>query len=332
MNFIAAFESGKSHTEAIRLKDEGNKFFVKGKFSNSLKKYDSAIELADDQKTFSVLLGNRSAAFYNLKKYQMCLDDIEVAFENNCSETLELKLLERRAKCVYNLCDKDKFVGQIEKINNTNFNDPVLLEKKKKLLTELQELNESMKTNRSSIISNKQEQLTKLDKRNKYFDGFSDVVEMRSSETRGRYMVATDNIPVGEVIGAEKPICSVLAAHKAGTQCSECLGMLPDDYFLPCLGCREARFCCPSCWRAGSAADARSPHSLECGLLADLGPILKEVKGGDAVPEYHRLCLRLLGRMTVEEVVELERRVREGISGTERQSEADINSLFNLVG
>ena len=116
-------------------------------------------------------------------------------------------------------------------------------------------------------------------------------------------MVATENIPVGEVIGTEKPICSVLAAHKAGTQCSECLGMLPDDYFLPCLGCREARFCCPSCWRAGSAAGARSPHRLECGLRADLGPILKEVKGGDAVPEYHRLCLRLLGRMTVEEAL-----------------------------
>ena len=330
MNFIAAFESGKSRTEAIRLKDEGNKFFVKGKFSNSLKIYNSAIELVDDQKTLSVLLGNRSAAFYNLKQYKMCLDDIEVAFENHCSETLQLKLLERRAKCVYNLCDKDKFFGEIEKIKIIIFNDPALLEKKTKLLVELQELNKNMKTSNRSSISNKQEPLTKLDKRNKFFDGFSDIVEMRSSKTRGRYMVASENIPVGQVIGAEKPIVSVLAGHKAGAQCSSCLVKLPDDYFLPCLGCQEARYCCPGCWSSGSGP--RSGHSLECGLRAELGPILREVKGGDAAPEYHRLCLRLLGRMTVEEVVKLERRVREGHSGTGGQREADVNSLFSLVG
>ena len=212
MNFIAAFESGKSHTEAIRLKDEGNKFFVKGKFSNSLKRYNSAIGLADNRETLSVLLGNRSASFYNLKKYQMCLDDIEVAFENNCSETLQLKLLERRAKCVYSLGGKDKFAGELKKINNTTFNDPVLLEKKAKLLIELQELNKSLKSNGSA--NNSPNPQTKLDRRNKYFDGFSDVVEMRSSESRGRFMIATEDIPVGSVIGAEKPICSVLAAHK----------------------------------------------------------------------------------------------------------------------
>ena len=215
MNLIAAFESGKSHTEAIRLKDDGNKFFVKGKFSNSLKRYNSAIALADNRETLSVLLGNRSAAFYNLKQYKMCLDDIEVAFENNCSEPLKLKLLERRSKSVYSLGDKDKFVGELKKINNTTFNDLDLEEKKAKLLIELQELNKSLKSNGSANSSNPLTQLTKLDKRNKYFDGFSDVVEMRSSKSQGRFMVATEDIPVGSVIGAEMPICSVLAAHKA---------------------------------------------------------------------------------------------------------------------
>ena len=117
---------------------------------------------------------------------------------------------------------------------------------------------------------------------------------------------------------------------KAGAQCSECLRVLHDDYFLPCLGCQEALFCSPICWRTGSGP--RSAHSLECGLRADLGPILKEVKGGDSVPEYHRLCLRLLGRMSVEEVVELEKRVGEGGDRTEGQREADVNSLFSLVG
>ena len=36
--------------------------------------------------------------------------------------------------------------------------------------------------------------------------------------------------------------------------------------------------------------------------------------------------------MNVEEVVELERSVREGGASTVGQREADVNSLFNLVG
>ena len=115
LNFIAAFNSGKSHCEAIRLKEEGNKYFVKGNFRKSLEKYNSAIGVVDDKKTFSVLLGNRSAAFYNLKQFESCLDDIEVAFKNNCTETLQLKLLERRARSVYSLGDKKKFAGEIDK-------------------------------------------------------------------------------------------------------------------------------------------------------------------------------------------------------------------------
>ena len=312
------------------MKDEGNKYFVKGNFRKSLEKYNSAIGVVDDKKTFSVLLGNRSAAFYNLKQFESCLDDIEVAFKNNCTETLQLKLLERRARSVYSLGDKKKFAGEIDNIDGESFDDPVLSENKSKLLIKLRELNESMKN--IGTISKKPEKMTKIEKRNKYFDGFSDVVEMRSSESRGRYMVATENIPVGTVIGAENPICSVLTDQKTETQCSECFRIISSNYFLPCLGCGEARFCSPRCW--ASSSGPRSRHRLECGLRADLGPVLKEVKGGDSVPEYHRLCLRVIGEMSVEEVVELERRVREGDirRESEGQKEADVNSLFSLAG
>ena len=83
-----------------------------GKYRASLEKYNQALSFADEKNEkniFSVLLGNRSAALFNLKEYKLCLEDIETALQSNNPEHLELKLLERRAKCYCFLGDK-KFI------------------------------------------------------------------------------------------------------------------------------------------------------------------------------------------------------------------------------
>ena len=79
----------------MQLKDEGNKLFVKGQFRKSLAKYNEALNLADCD-NFGLILGNRSAAYFNLKEYKHALEDINTAFEANYPKHLELKLLERR--------------------------------------------------------------------------------------------------------------------------------------------------------------------------------------------------------------------------------------------
>ena len=111
---LKVLKNDKNNDLAVKLKEEGNKLFVTGKFRASLEKYNQALSLADqknEKNIFSVLLGNRSAALFNLKEYKLCLEDIETALKSNYPGHLELKLLERRAKCFCLLGDK-KFIRE----------------------------------------------------------------------------------------------------------------------------------------------------------------------------------------------------------------------------
>ena len=196
----------KSSEIANRLKDEGNKLFVQGKFKQSLDKYNAALVVVDyyDEKcTFSILLANRSANYFNLKEYKLCLEDICTALENNYPQNLYLKLFERRAKCFHALGEKLKFDMELSNIENLDIdNNP-----KEKLHTVMSNL-KSLKW-KSELYQNKYERRelkTHVKVKNKNFEGFSDLVQMQSTKERGRYMIASEDIPVGTIIGAENPL------------------------------------------------------------------------------------------------------------------------------
>ena len=149
---------------------------------------------------------------------------------------------------------------------------------------------------------------------------------MCQSPERGRFMVAREDIPAGAVIGAEDPVASSLSSAKRSLFCSVCFCRL-DEYFLPCPGCSEVRFCRPQCWRSGRTGS----HRLECGLTTDLASILGQVKGGAAPPEYYRLCLEVIGARTVEEVVQVNISQSVDMSQVPCQEEGQLDSLLRLV-
>jgi len=64
------------------LKEQGNSFMQKGKYSDAVKLYTRAI---DEDPESAVLFANRSAAFFNAKQYQASLDDAEKALELDCA-------------------------------------------------------------------------------------------------------------------------------------------------------------------------------------------------------------------------------------------------------
>ena len=213
------FKSGKDSCSAQKLKEEGNKYFVAGKYQRALDKYNQSLVLAEEgggPSSLGVVLGNRSAALYHLRQYAACVQDVDTALATSCPAHLELKLLERRARCFCSLGDQRRFLKEIEKIETKHCDDEVWRKKQENLVSELRKL--SCKVKDANILNNQQEEVTLLKSRNKDFEGFSDLLEMRYSEDRGRYMVASEDIAVGTVLGAERPICSMLTRQAAETQ------------------------------------------------------------------------------------------------------------------
>ena len=88
-------------------------------------------------------------------------------------------------------------------------------------------------------------------------------------------MVAGEDIEVGEVIVAERPICSVLHQARLATNCSRCLRAVVTG--MGCDGCTQVIFCSAGC----KAEAMEGGHRLECGhlhLLPPAGPLCSTLR------------------------------------------------------
>ena len=319
--------TGKSCTEANKLKDEGNKLFVGGRFKQSLEKYNQALLVVDQTKvsdSFSMILANRSAVFFKLKQFQHCLDDIELALENNYPSHLRFKLYDRRARIFYFLGEKNNFIENLSLMEKLSRDDAGTSGKLEKMIEELQQLDIEHLSSKKTIRNTKHK--TRCEEVNSNFAGFSSSLEMCQSPARGRFMVAREDIPAGAVLAAEDPVVSVLSPGVRSQFCSLCFSRV-SQYWLGCPGCCEVKFCSPQCWRRAGAGS----HRLECGLATDLAATLGQVKGGAAPPEYYRLCLMAIGEREVEEVSQVDISQTVDMCRVPQQREGQLESLLRLV-
>lgn len=81
---------------------EGNDLLVRMKEPNqAIRKYNKAICAAvSDTENLGMCYANRAACFMHLKRYSLCLDDIELAKKNGYPTRLWTKLDERKARCL----------------------------------------------------------------------------------------------------------------------------------------------------------------------------------------------------------------------------------------
>lgn len=86
----------KNESAAKLLKQSGNEKYLKSQFIEALVNYNKALCLAESDGLKSQLFGNRSAVYFEVKKYSLCIENIQLAkkFGNQ-----QVKLQEREAKC-----------------------------------------------------------------------------------------------------------------------------------------------------------------------------------------------------------------------------------------
>ena len=89
----------KSDEEAQKYREIGNKFFSKKDWYNALFNYNASITYAKSKTVASLGYGNRSAVYFEVRRYKDCLENMQLALSNEYPEEKLQKLAIRMEKC-----------------------------------------------------------------------------------------------------------------------------------------------------------------------------------------------------------------------------------------
>lgn len=92
--------SRKSEIKSETLRSEGNKFYSERKFFNALIKYNESLSYAENgSENLGHAFANRSAVYFEMKQFEKCLENIEMARKNFYPEKQSEVLKNREMKC-----------------------------------------------------------------------------------------------------------------------------------------------------------------------------------------------------------------------------------------
>ncbi|XP_057654662.1 SET and MYND domain-containing protein 4-like isoform X1 [Diorhabda carinulata] len=124
------------------------------------------------------------------------------------------------------------------------------------------EIAKSKKTTNKKIHYFQQIPVIPKDSQSTSIQSASNILEIEISDVQGRYVVAKENIEIGDVLAVEKPFCHVLASEFF-THCHECLKLCYN--LLPCPNCTQVLYCSIECQN-----NAKIYHVYECKILKTL--------------------------------------------------------------
>ena len=224
-----SIKKDKDAAKSIQIREEGNKFFREGKFSECLRCYNNSILLApchnnfdelNDSAEFAMCLTNRAAILGKFKMHKNASEDLEVAIKSGYPKHLLYKAYQRLGVAYEGLGDQDKARSAYENLLTAfDFSD-IPNDKLKKMKNDARFALESLDT----ISSSKQPSINQLTLSSVHEDikTFSSNIKIRKTETKGRFAVAGEKIGVGEVVSRETALVSSLIPSKRRTHCLHC--------------------------------------------------------------------------------------------------------------
>ncbi|KAK7081441.1 hypothetical protein SK128_026960, partial [Halocaridina rubra] len=224
--------------------------------------------IPDGEPTVGLAVGfaNRSAVLFELKMYDQCIEDIELALKYGYPKEKQEKLENRRANCLLELktCSsestdsevdnpKEKAVGEEQISTDTDFCE--------KLLSSMQISKDTDKSCKSMMKSYKVTYPPVPSEVNEDVPVLSSAVKVSSVPEKGRCLIAARDIAPGEILGVEEAQSICIEKDKLDLHCSTCLRLTINP--LPCPGCTKIVFCNETCRLKGLSED----HWLECSIL-----------------------------------------------------------------
>ena len=264
---------GKSAEQSLALRNQGNTLFQKKLFNQAVFLYTESVLKAprtSEGRELALAFANRSAAFFQLKDYNSCLQDIEWALYFGYPEELQYKLLERRGKCLDQLGKQQEAVKYLEEakryIHFSKLDEKTKIVLEKNLENEIKLANSrqikfsSHQDNFSTKLEVNFKSLSLADERNKVYISASKAVRVSYNLKSGRYLVANRDIMVGETLVVDTAFASVLLPD-IRTQCHHCYKWI--TAVLPCSQCSKVRYCSLLC----AKQSWNCYHSVECKYL-----------------------------------------------------------------
>ncbi|CAG2179520.1 unnamed protein product, partial [Oppiella nova] len=269
LTVTSAAKHKKYWEKAKEFRVDGNDLFRGKRFQEAIDAYNQAIVLAstpDSSHTaeanseLSLGFANRSAVFYHLRQYDNCLSDICDAFKYEYPLNAT-KLLLRKVNC---LVQKGCFGDAVDVVRSQQFVDQSLDKQSETQMKALMDTIESKGAkNRSNCINNT---IPKTDLKfvaNELMPNASQSLQLCVSSTKGRHIVAKDDINISDVLFMERPYASVLLPQYYRSHCHHCYGKLVDTPVMPCHQCTQVMYCNDECRSEGW----QECHQYECGFL-----------------------------------------------------------------
>ena len=230
----------KSGGTATKLRDEGNAKFRLHDNEGALKLYTESIicspELGPE---LSLGYGNRSAALYHISQYQDCLQDIELALKSKFPRNLEYKLHQRKGMCLTKLGlhteGQKAFVTAMASLDMV----PKMTKEKKEaiirdihaLMAEAEKSSHRLSQDANDNLQVISAPLSPQHGSKDSFPGASSILEVRmDDEKKGRYVLASKAVKLGDVLFSEMPYASVLLPEHYSSHCHYCVSIISDSH------------------------------------------------------------------------------------------------------
>lgn len=274
----------KDTSKSNDYRQKGNELYSKKRYIDAIEIYNLSIKYAINPKvkTLNVPIiesageliqglgtsyANRSAAFFQLNEFALCLTDIDLAFANGYSAKQRAKLIERKLACLYRLGNYEKVLEVIAEehaleleIYNQYMTKIEEIKKKKEAEPEgKSELEEDVKQYLDSHIDITYE--IPKEEKNSRLECASKDITIDYGVEKGFYIKAEDNIEAGDLIVDEPPYASVLLGSSFEEFCFECQNKLNPlkQNITFCRQCVNVAYCCRECEKK-----SWSSHKFEC--------------------------------------------------------------------
>ncbi|XP_055296403.1 SET and MYND domain-containing protein 4-like [Sitodiplosis mosellana] len=111
---MTAVDAGKNNSISDNFRANGNMYFKQKLWVEAMEFYSQSLYFAETgTNNVSFAYANRATCFLNMKEYEKCLKDIDLAVEAKYPEHLMSKLMKRKADCV-NLMKKNPAVAAFD--------------------------------------------------------------------------------------------------------------------------------------------------------------------------------------------------------------------------
>lgn len=205
---------GKSNAIAESCRTRGNQFYANKQFLDALESYNQSLCFAEsDSKSTALVYENRSAVYSELKLYENCLRNVEMAKENGYPADSMHKLQKREDMSLIMINNKDDISPK---------NVPL-----------------------------GEEFLKLTHKPNEKLPFIADCLEMKTDKIFGRYITTRSPLKPGDIVCSEDPFSKVMLPSCRYKYCATCLNDNFLD-LIACSNCTSTMFCSQDCARIGN--------------------------------------------------------------------------------